>query len=238
MMVVWLWGAKVSDFGLSKVGPANMVNTHVSTVVKGSLGYLDPEYYRLQRLTEKSDVYSFGVVLCEVLCARPPITRLVTEQPVSLAEWVRQSYRNGKLDDIVDPYLDGKIVPECLNKYVEIAVSCLLDNGVDRPSMSDIVWGLEFALQLQESAESKRGNGSESRMEMRDTESPLMGSSTVDDSDDLFSGSSGLVGVSQISGITITSSSEDQSLTTSKSSESRGLLPEAVFSEIMNSHGR
>ncbi|KAH9675154.1 Receptor-like protein kinase FERONIA [Citrus sinensis] len=147
------WVAKVSDFGLSKFGPNSMSKTHVSTIVKGSIGYLDPEYYRLQQLTEKSDVYSFGVVLLEALCARPPIIRTMERNQASLAVWAEQCYRNGTIDEIVDPLLKGNITAECLNKFAEVAISCLNDDGAQRPSMSDVVRGLEFAFQLQESAE-------------------------------------------------------------------------------------
>ncbi|KAK4602936.1 hypothetical protein RGQ29_011783 [Quercus rubra] len=145
------WLAKVSDFGLSKFGPI-MSKSHVSTVVKGTFGYLDPEYYRYQRLTEKSDVYSYGVVLCEVLCGMPPIIRTDEDEPMGLAAWVLQCYRNEKLDQIVDPSLKGEIEPECLKKFGEIIENCLLDNGTKRPSMNDVVGRLELALELQESA--------------------------------------------------------------------------------------
>ncbi|KAL2335400.1 hypothetical protein Fmac_016613 [Flemingia macrophylla] len=147
------WVAKVSDFGLSRVGPTSVDKSHVSTVVKGSFGYLDPDYYKRYRLTEKSDVYSFGVVLFEILCARPPLIRTEETQRMSLANWARHNYQCGTMAHIVDPTLKGTIAPECFNKYCEIGVSCLLEDAMQRPSMNDVVGMLEFALQLQESAE-------------------------------------------------------------------------------------
>ncbi|KAK0602204.1 hypothetical protein LWI29_031360 [Acer saccharum] len=90
-------------------------------MVKGSFGYLDPEYLTRQQLTEKSDVYSFGVVMFEVLCGRPVIDPTLPREKVNLIEWVMR----------------------------EIAEKCLAECGLDRPSMGDVLWNLECALQLQ-----------------------------------------------------------------------------------------
>lgn len=141
--------AKVADFGLSKETPVDQ--TYIScTGVKGTFGYLDPEYFKTQQLTEKSDVYSFGVVLLEVLCARPAINTHLTRDEVNLAEWGLICYRKGLIETIVDPEIRDEVSANSLRKFAECVEKCLQEDGVDRPNMSDVVWDLEYALQLQQ----------------------------------------------------------------------------------------
>ncbi|KAL8475860.1 hypothetical protein ACS0TY_028496 [Phlomoides rotata] len=79
--------AKVSDFGLAKPEDRNKLQSHVSTKVKGTFGYLDPYYFHTRKLTRKSDTYAFGVVLLEVLCGRPAVDSEVSEEEHILTMW-------------------------------------------------------------------------------------------------------------------------------------------------------
>lgn len=224
------WVAKVSDFGLSKIGPlGGSGNTHVSTAVKGSFGYVDPEYYKRQQLTEKSDVYSFGVVLFEVLCARPALIPSMPKGQVNLADWACRSCKKGNVEQIIDPSLEGQIAPECLNKFAEAAYNCLRDQGAQRPSMGDVVWNLEFVLKLQDAADN-RGQKMEGNSYPNSPSFPLIMNGHTDISTDegfeAFSGSNEVGGKSISSGTSMTSSSDDK------------LKSDTIFSEILNPSGR
>jgi len=140
--------AKVADFGLSRTGPLDQ-HSYVSTCVKGTFGYLDPDYFRSQQLTEKSDVYSFGVVLLEVLCARPAIELSCASEQINLAEWGLLCKDKGILEEIVDPSIKAQINQNSLRIFSETVEKCLHEYGCDRPAMVDVLWDLEYDLQLQ-----------------------------------------------------------------------------------------
>lgn len=149
--------AKFADFGLSKNGP-EIDQTHVSTAVKGSFGYLDPEYLTTQQLTEKSDVYSFGAVLLEILCGRAIIDPSLSREMVNLVEWAMKCWKCREVKNIVDPYIVDEIKPGSLNKFCETVEKCLAECGADRPTMGDVLWNLECTLQLQGNNERSRQN--------------------------------------------------------------------------------
>ena len=145
--------SKVSDFGLSKMG---LHQTAVSSMVKGTFGYLDPDYARTQQVTEKSDVYSFGVVLLEVLCGRKALNTKLEQEQWHLANWARKCIEKETINQVIDPHLKGKIAPDCFKVYVEVAESCVRDHGIDRPTMNDVMEKLEFAFELQQNADAEQ----------------------------------------------------------------------------------
>ncbi|KAF7028550.1 hypothetical protein CFC21_040451 [Triticum aestivum] len=140
---------KVADFGLSKAGPV-LDETHVSTAVKGSFGYVDPEYCRTRQLTAKSDVYSLGVVLLEAVCARPVVDPRLPKPMSNLVEWGLHWQGRGELEKIVDRRIAAVARPAALRKYGETVARCLAERGADRPAMEDVVWNLQFVMRLQE----------------------------------------------------------------------------------------
>ncbi|KAM7465400.1 hypothetical protein LguiB_012962 [Lonicera macranthoides] len=143
--------AKISDFGLSKPGPKNDSCSHVSTQVKGTRGYLDPEYSKTRKLTKKSDVYSFGVVLLEVLSGKAASDFERTEKQHSLANWARRCIKEHTVNEIIDPSLTSEIArPNSLDSFVKIANQSVHPISKKRPTMAQVVFSLESALALQE----------------------------------------------------------------------------------------
>ncbi|KAI8571244.1 hypothetical protein RHMOL_Rhmol01G0104400 [Rhododendron molle] len=143
------WVAKVSDFGICKL-ITSQTTTHVSTKVKATRGYWDPDYFYTDRVTRKSDVYAFGVVLLEVLCGRPPLDHRLEEDQISLILWVKDHIENGKLDRIIDPSLKGELTPQSLKYFSKLANNCLRTKPKERPTMSEVVEMLQNALTLHE----------------------------------------------------------------------------------------
>lgn len=141
------WNAKITDFGLSKFGPANRHYSHLYSNPVGTLGYCDPLYAETGLLTKESDVYSFGVVLFEVLCGRVCMPNIHERQ--SLLTLVRESYKQKKLNEIIYGNIKDEINPNSLKAFVSIAYPCLSLEREERPLMDMIVRTLNTALSYQ-----------------------------------------------------------------------------------------
>ncbi|KAL9253161.1 putative LRR receptor-like serine/threonine-protein kinase [Drosera capensis] len=136
--------AKVADFGLSRLAPVlddeGTVPDHVSTVVKGTPGYLDPEYFLTHKLTDKSDVYSLGVVFLELLTGMQPII-----EGRNIVREVNMAYHSGTTFLIIDKRM-GSYPSDCLMRFVALALRCCHLDPEKRPSMLDVVRELENLL--------------------------------------------------------------------------------------------
>ncbi|KAA3485596.1 wall-associated receptor kinase-like 3 [Gossypium australe] len=134
--------AKVSDFGISR--SVAIEQTHVTTRVHGTLGYLDPEYFRSNQYTEKSDVYSFGVVLVELLTGQKPISSSQSEeQRGSLVTFFLHSMKENSLFDILDPQVMNEGPREEVIAVSWLAKRCLNINRNKRPTMKQVAMELE-----------------------------------------------------------------------------------------------
>ncbi|CAK9258910.1 unnamed protein product [Sphagnum jensenii] len=146
--------AKVADFELSKA-VVNEGVSHVSTVVKGTTGYLDPEYYTTHQLTDKRDVFSFGVVLLELICGQPPLdTTLDDRKEWYIAERVKPHIEARAINNIVDKAMEDNYMLESIWKVAEIAVMSIAPFGINRPTMRQVVSGLREAIEIQTNMQS------------------------------------------------------------------------------------
>ncbi|GJR27087.1 kinase-like domain, phloem protein 2-like protein [Tanacetum coccineum] len=141
--------AKVSDFGLSKMGPANQQYSLLITAALGTPGYCDPVFLETYTLTKESDVYSFGVVLFEILSGKLCVEIIRCELKVYVPFW-KKSYEENKLNEIILQDLTQQMDPSSLKTFSDIAFQCLRKAREERPTMSRVVEELEIALESQE----------------------------------------------------------------------------------------
>lgn len=141
--------AKVSDFGLSRLAQTDL--SHISTCAQGTLGYLDPEYYRNYQLTDKSDVYSFGVVLLELLTSQKAIDFNRDADDVNLAVYVKTLVDEERLLDAIDPALKegaSTLEIDTMKALGFLAVGCLEERRQNRPSMKEIAEEIEYIISI------------------------------------------------------------------------------------------
>ncbi|KAM5587415.1 wall-associated receptor kinase-like 1 [Rosa sericea] len=133
--------AKIADFGTSR--SISIDQTHLTTLVHGTFGYLDPEYFQSSQFTEKSDVYSFGVVLVELLTGQKPVSMMRSQESRSLATHFLLSMEQNRLFDILDAQVMKDGSKEEIIAVANLAQRCLNLNGRKRPTMKEVAAELE-----------------------------------------------------------------------------------------------
>ncbi|ERM93453.1 hypothetical protein AMTR_s00132p00043450 [Amborella trichopoda] len=151
--------AKVADFGSARFGLTDG-DSHITTTVAGTQGYVDPEYVSTHKLNEKSDVYSFGIVLLEIISGQPAIIK--EEETIHIVQWVTPRFVRGKIENVIYPRLHGKYDINSAWKAAEIALACTPQAAIKRPTMSDVVSELRGCLKLAHSHLKRRNLRTES----------------------------------------------------------------------------
>ncbi|XP_028773092.1 probable serine/threonine-protein kinase PBL25 [Neltuma alba] len=136
--------AKLSDFGLAKLGPTGD-KSHVSSRIMGTYGYCAPEYQRTGQLTVKSDVYSYGVVLLELITGKRVIDNTRPTREQNLVSWARPIFKDpNRYLELADPLLQRNFPVRAFNQAVAVAAMCLNEEPSARPLISDVVTALTF----------------------------------------------------------------------------------------------
>lgn len=133
--------AKIADFGTSR--SVSVDQTHLTTLVSGTFGYMDPEYFRSSQFTEKSDVYSFGVVILELLSGQKPVSITSSREGRSLATCFIECVEENRVLDIVDARIAKEGYHESIVAVAELAYRCLNMIGRNRPTMKEVAAELE-----------------------------------------------------------------------------------------------
>ncbi|CAN6346179.1 unnamed protein product, partial [Urochloa humidicola] len=142
---------KVSDFGLAKIQPAD--DTHVSTRVMGTFGYLAPEYATTGKVTDRSDVYSFGVVLLELITGKRPVLSSEPYNDETLVSWSKprltKALEEDILDGLTDPSMGDHYDVGDMQRLIACAAAAVRHTARSRPRMSQIVRYLEGQLSVE-----------------------------------------------------------------------------------------
>ncbi|XP_057787756.1 PTI1-like tyrosine-protein kinase At3g15890 [Salvia miltiorrhiza] len=127
----------VADFGFAKLIPEGV--SHMTTRVKGTLGYLAPEYAMWGKVSESCDVYSFGILLLEIVTGRKPIEKLPGGIKRTITEWAEPHITRGRYKDLADPKLRGNFDHNQLMQAVHVAALCVQTEPDKRPTMKEVV---------------------------------------------------------------------------------------------------
>jgi hypothetical protein len=135
--------AKISDFGLAKLLKPDQTNTF--TGIRGTKGYVAPEWHRKLPITVKVDVYSYGILLLEIICCRKSVDWSLPEEEAILEEWVYHCFEVGDLTKLVgNEEADKKQV----DRMVKLGLWCIQDEPSLRPSMKNVLLMLEGTVDI------------------------------------------------------------------------------------------
>jgi hypothetical protein len=135
--------AKISDFGLAKLLQTNQTQTN--TGIRGTRGYVAPEWFKSIGITAKVDVYSYGVILLELICCRRNVELAAEEDKKILTDWANDCYRCGRVDLLVEGDAEAIFSLKVVERFVEVALCCLQEHPAIRPTMLKVTQMLDGA---------------------------------------------------------------------------------------------